>query len=99
MQQGLFNGGLGFGKEEIEGDHFGPGSVQPLDDLAKAPPTPWPAPQLGNAAIVDGDQNDGCSWLFHAAQVETQVERFSLEIAQQRGLRRPYIQQGNDERT
>jgi hypothetical protein len=44
MQQGLFNGCLGFGKEEIEGDHFGPGRMQPLADLGKAPPTPWPAP-------------------------------------------------------
>jgi hypothetical protein len=52
-----------------------------LDDLGKTPPTPRPAPQLTDASIIDGDQNDGRPRMFLSTQVETQIERFRLEIA------------------
>lgn len=97
-QQCPFNGRLGFGKEQIERDHFSPGGVQLLDDLGKALPAPRPASQLSNAAIVDDDQDDGRVGSFRPAQMETQVEGFGLQITQERGLRRPYIEEGNDER-
>src|SRR5207244_5262630 len=66
---------LPFREQQIEGDDPGAGAIELLNRLGKEAPAERPAAELGEARIVDED-DDGfrLRWL-RAPQAEAQIER------------------------